>query len=241
MFKSKVFVAELIGTFILVTVGAYSAIYSGGQDLLMVALGHGLTLAVLVYVFGHISGSHVNPAVTFGLALQGVVEWGTAVVSYWLPQFLGSIGAAFMLKLFITPLSAEAVAGMASIGALNDVFPYHAMGLEVILTFFLVNTVLQTSVRVKDGVFSGLAIGLTYTIGILAGGPLSGGSLNPARTFGPAVFTGSWNDPMTYMIYFLGPLFGATLAVLVYQFISKEEEDIEEDDFDEVEDGEDEA
>ena len=143
MFKSKVFVAELIGTFALVTVGAYSAIYSGGQDLLVVALGHGLTLAVLVYTFGHISGSHVNPAVTFGLALQGVVDWGTAVVSYWIPQFLGAIGAAFMVNLFISPLSAEAVNGMATVGALNDAYPYHAMGLEVLLTFFLVNTVLH--------------------------------------------------------------------------------------------------
>jgi len=206
MFKSKVFVAEFIGTFALVTVGAYAAIYSGGQDLLMVALGHGLTLAVLVYTFGHISGSHVNPAVTFGLALQGAVEWGVAVVSYWIPQFLGAIGAAYMLKVFITPLSAEAVNGTATIGALNAAYPYHAMGLEVILTFFLVSTVLHTYVRIKDGAFAGLAIGFTYAIGVLAGLPLSGGSLNPARTFGPAVVTGSWNDPMTYMIYFLGPL-----------------------------------
>lgn len=236
MFNSKVFLAELIGTFALVTVGAYSVIYSGGQNLLMVALGHGLTLAVFVYAFGHISGTHVNPAVTFGLALQGVVDWGRAAVSYWIPQFLGAIGAAYMLKLFIAPLSAEAVNGIATIGALNESYPYHAMGLEVILTFFLVNTYLHTAVSGKGGMFSGLAIGLAYTIGILAGGPLTGASLNPARTFGPAVVTGSWNDPMTYMIYFLGPLFGATLAVLVYQFLSKEDEDFDEmDDIDEFE------
>jgi len=239
MFKSKVFVAELIGTFALVFVGAFSVIYAG-QNLLIVALGHGLTLAVFVYAFGYISGTHVNPAVTFGMALQGVVEWGTAVASYWIPQFLGAIGAAFMLKLFLAPLSTDAVAGMATIGALNDAFPYHAMGLEVILTFFLVNTYLHTVVSGKGGTFSGLAIGLAYAIGILAGGPLTGASLNPARTFGPAVVTGSWNDPMTYMIYFLGPLFGATLAVLVYQFLSKEDEEFEDleefDDDEEVED-----
>ena len=147
-----------------------------------------------------------------------------------------------MLKLFITPLSAQAVNGIATVGALNDAYPYHAMGLEVILTFLLMNTVLHTYVRENDNVFSGLAIGLTYAIGVLAGLPLSGGSLNPARTFGPAVVTGSWNDPMTYMIYFLGPLFGATLAVLVYQFLSKEDEEFEDlDEFDEDEDFEDEA
>ena len=234
MFNSKVFVAELIGTFAFVFVGAYTVIYSGGQDLLIVALGHGLSLAVLVYAFGYISGAHVNPAVTFALALQGVVDWGKAVVSYWIPQFIGALGAAFMVKLFVSPLSAEAFRGMASTGALNDAYPYHAMGLEVILTFFLVNTILHTAVSGKGGMFSGLAIGLTYAIGFLAGGPLTGASMNPARTFGPAVFTGSWNDPMTYMIYFLGPLFGATIAVLVYQFLGKEEEE-EVDEVEEVE------
>ena len=236
MFNSKVFVAELIGTFALVFVGAFAGIYSGGQDLVLVALAHGLTLAVFVYAFGHISGTHVNPAVTFGLALQGVVDWGKAVVSYWIPQFLGAIGAAYLLQVFIAPLSAEAVAGAATVGALTDPYPYHAMGLEVLLTFFLVNTILHTAVSGKGGMFSGLAIGLTLTIAILAGGPLSGASLNPARTFGPAVFTGTWNDPMTYMIYFLGPLFGATIAVLVYQFLSKEQEEMDDiDEVDEVE------
>ncbi|HKI52723.1 MAG TPA: aquaporin [Anaerolineales bacterium] len=235
MFNSKVFVAELIGTFAFVFVGAYSAIYSGGQDLLIVALGHGLTLAVFVYAFGHISGTHVNPAVTFGLALQGVVDWGKAVVSYWIPQFLGAIGAAFMVKTFVSPLSAEAANGMATIGALNEAYPYHALGLEVILTFFLMNTILHTVVSGKGGMFSGLAIGMTYTIGFLAGGPLTGASMNPVRTFGPAVFTGSWNDPMTYMIYFLGPLFGATIAVLVYQFLTKEDEGLDEYEVEEAE------
>ena len=227
MFKSKVFVAELIGTFALVFVGAFSGIFAG-QNLLIVALGNGITLAVIVYVYGHISGAHVNPAVTFGLALQGVVDWGKAAVSYWIPQFLGAIAAAFMVKTFLAPLSVDAVNGMASVGALNDAFPYHAMGLEVLLAFFLVNTYLHMSVSGKGGQFTGLAIGLTLSMAILGGGPLSGASLNPARTFGPAVITGSWNDPMTYMIYFLGPLFGATLAVVAYQFFNKEDEEFDD-------------
>lgn len=227
MFNSKVFVAELIGTFALVFIGASSGIVSGG-DLVAIALAHGLTIVVFVYAFGHISGTHINPAVTFGLALQGVVDWGTAAISYWIPQFLGAIGGAFMVKTFIAPLSAEAVAGTATAGALNAAFPYHAMGLEVILTFFLVNTILHTVVSGKGGQFAGLAIGLTLSIGILAGGPLTGASMNPARTFGPALFTNTWNDPMTYMIYFLGPLFGSTLAVVVYQFLNKSEEPMDE-------------
>ena len=227
MFNSKVFVAELIGTFALVFIGASSGIVSGG-DIVAIALGHGLTVAVFVYAFGHISGTHINPAVTFGLALQGAVDWGKALVSYWIPQFVGAIGGAFLVKAFIAPLSAEAVNGIATTGALNTAYPYHAMGLEMVLTFFLVNTILHTAVSGKGGMFSGLAIGLTLAIAILAGGPLTGASLNPARTFGPAIVTGSWKDPMIYMIYFLGPLFGATIAVLLYQFLNAEDMDDEE-------------
>ena len=223
----KVQLAEFVGTFALVFVGAFSGIYAQG-NLLVVALGHGLTLAVFVYVFGHISGAHLNPAVTFGFALQGVVDWGKAAVSYWIPQFLGAIAAAFTLKTLLDPLSAEAFRGMATIGALNDAYPSRAMGLEVLLAFFLVNTYLHMAVSGKGGNFSGLAIGLTLTIAIMAGGPLTGASLNPARTFGPAVFTDTWKEPMTYMIYFLGPLFGSTLAVLMYQFFSKENEELVE-------------
>ena len=223
MFNSKVFVAELIGTFALVFIGASSGIVSGG-NLVAIALAHGLTLAVFVYAYGHISGTHINPAVTFGLAFQGVVKWGEAVVSYWIPQFFGAIAAAFLLNTFITTVSAEAFAGAGTIGALTKDFPYHAMGVEALLTFFLVNTVLHTAVAGKGGQFAGLAIGLTLAIAILAGGPLTGASLNPARTFGPAIYTEpSFKDPFTYLIYFLGPLIGSTLAVLVYKFFSAEE------------------
>jgi MIP family channel proteins len=236
MFKSKVFLAEFIGTFALVFIGASSGIVTGG-NLVAIALAHGLTLAVFVYAYGYISGTHVNPAVTFGLALQGVVKWGEALVSYWIPQFVGAIAAAFLLKLFLDPLSAQAFAGAATTGALNADYPFYAMVVEVLLTFFLVNTVLHTAVGGKGGQLTGLAIGLTLTIAILAGGPLSGGSLNPARTFGPALFTGAWKDPMTYLIFFLGPLLGSLIAVAAYQFLSMEAKVVEdeEDEEDEVE------
>ena len=196
----------------------------------MIALAHGLTLAVFVYAYGHISGTHVNPAVTFGIALQGAVDWGKAVFSYWIPQFIGAIVAAFLLKTLLAqiPGAGEVFAAAETTGLLNSVNPYYAMGVEVMLTFFLVNTILHTAVSEKGGQFAGLAIGLTLAIAILAGGGFTGASLNPARTFGPAVFTDTWKEPMTYMIYFLGPLFGSTLAVLVYQFFSKENEELVE-------------
>jgi glycerol uptake facilitator-like aquaporin len=190
-------------------------------------------LGVLAYAYDHISGTHVNPAVTFGMALQGVVKWGEAVVSYWIPQFVGAIAAAFLLKFFLDPLSPQAFAGAVTTGALNTDFPLYAMVVEVILTFFLVNVVLHTFVGGKGGQLGGLVIGLTYAAAILGAGPLSGGSLNPARTFGPALLSGDWKTPTLYLIYFLGPLMGALIAVAAYQFFTAEpklaEEEMDED------------
>ena len=229
MFNSKVFIAELIGTFALVFIGASSGIVSGG-NVVAIALAHGLTIAVFAYAYGHISGTHINPAVTFGLALQGVTKWGEAAVSYWIPQFLGAIGAAFLLKTFVSTLSPDAFANAGTAGALSANFPYHAIGVELLLTFFLVNTILHTAIGGKGGQFAGLAIGMTLVVAILAGGPFTGASLNPARTFGPALFTGDYTNPMTYLIYFMGPLIGSTLAVMVYRFFTAERAEPEEED-----------
>ena len=224
MANPKVFVAEFIGTFALVFVGAAAGLYNVG--LLGVALAHGLTLAVFAYIYGHISGTHVNPAVTLGLAANGNIKWGDAVV-YWVAQLSGAALAAFLLKTFVTLIDANAVAGMATNGVLSADHAYYAMGVEALLTFFLVNTVLHAAVGGKAGPFAGWAIGTTLTIAILAGGPLTGASLNPARSFGPAIFTQAlkagtpdWQNPMLYLIYFLGPFVGAIVAVLLYQFLS---------------------
>jgi len=215
MFNKKVFVAELIGTFALTFFGAGAGI--AGAGLVGVALAHGLTLAVMAYVFGYISGTHINPAVTFGLALQGAVKWADAVVSYWIPQFLGAIIAAFLLQTFTGDIS-----GGATVGTLTKSAPIYAMIVEALLTFFLVNTILHTAVGGKGGQFTGLAIGLTLTVAILAGGPLTGASLNPARTFGPAVYTApDLSNVYTFVIYLFGPLIGSTLAVMAYQFFEE--------------------
>ena len=240
MANPKVFVAEFIGTFALVFVGAAAGLYNVG--LLGIALAYGLTLAVFAYVYGYISGTHINPAVTLGLAANGNIKWGDAAV-YWVAQFSGAALAAFLLRTLVSLIDPNAFAAAASNGVLNAEHPYYALGLEALLTFFLVNTVLHASVGGKAGPFAGLAIGLTYTIAILAGGPLTGGSLNPARSFGPAIFTQAlkegtpdWQNPMLYLIYFVGPFIGAIVAVLIYQFLSAptvtEEDEV---DFEEVE------
>src|SRR5215207_7352504 len=102
MFNYKVFVAELIGTFALVFVGASVGLYNAG--LLAIALAHGWTLAVFAYAFGHISGTHINPAVTFGLALNGTVKWTEALV-YWIAQFAGAALAAYALNAVVGKVS----------------------------------------------------------------------------------------------------------------------------------------
>lgn len=213
MFNPKVFLAEFIGTFALTFVGVAAGMSGGG--LVAVALAHGFTLAVFAYAFGHISGTHINPAVTFALALNGTVKWGEAAF-YWIAQFLGAIFAAFLLNTFTGDISAG-----ATVGSLTDKAPVFAMLVEAILTFFLVNTVLNTAISGKGGSFSPWAIGTTLAFAILAGGPLTGASLNPARTFGPAIFAApSLANVYTYVIYLFGPLIGAVLAVIVYNFLN---------------------
>lgn len=240
MASPKVFVAEFIGTFALVFVGAASAMYNVG--LLGIALAHGLTLAVFAYVYGHISGTHINPAVTLGHAANGNIKWSDAAV-YWVAQFSGAALAAFLLRMFVSLIDPNAFSAAATNGVLIAEHPYYAMGIEALLTFFLVNTVLHVSAGDKAGPFASLAIGLTYAVAILAGAPLAGGSLNPARSFGPAIFTQAlkegtpdWQNPMLYLIFFVGPFIGAIVAVLLYQFLSAPtvtEED--EADFEEME------
>jgi aquaporin Z len=217
MVNYKVFVAELIGTFALVFVGSAAAMYNAG--LLVIALAHGLTLAVFAYSLGHISGTHINPAVTFGLTLNGTVKWGEAAV-YWVAQFAGAVLAALVLHTVVGLVNAEAFGATQTTGILTERFPYYALGVEALLTFFLVTTVLHTAVAGKAGPMAGWAIGTTLTIAILAGGPLTGASLNPARSFGPAAVAGTARDGMLYLIYFVGPLLGSAVAVGGYKLLN---------------------
>src|SRR5688572_29082808 len=138
MFNLKVFLAEFIGTFALVFIGAGAGITGAG--LVAVALAHGLTIAVFVYAYGHISGTHINPAVTFALALNGTIKWGQAIF-YWIAQFAGSILAAYLLLNMVTPLGGD-ITGGGTVGALmaQDIpHPIIAMIVEAVLTFLLVN------------------------------------------------------------------------------------------------------
>ncbi|HUF40259.1 MAG TPA: aquaporin [Anaerolineales bacterium] len=207
---TKQFTAELIGTFTLVFVGAGAGAL-GEAGLVGVALAHGLALLAMVYVFGKISGAHINPAVTFGLALAGAIEWSKAIV-YWAAQLIGGALAAAVL-LFVLGGSES---GLGATVLSEGVTPVQGIVLEAVLTFFLVTTVLHAAVDGKAGDFAGVAIGLTLAFAILMGGPLTGASLNPARTFGPALFTGTLDQ---FWIYLVGTFTGAAAATAAFKAI----------------------
>ena len=236
MFNLKVFLAEFIGTFALVFIGVSVGVVNG-NNLVIVALAQGFVLAVFLYAYGNISGSHINPAVTFGLALNGTIKWLQAVF-YWIAQFAGAILAAFLLNYVLKTLGGTVDGGL-TVGYLTNPdaasTPNYmmAMAIEAILTFLLVNTYLHTVVAGKAGQLGGLAVGLTLAVAIMAGGPFTGGSLNPARTFGVAIFATptvqSIANPFLYVVYFVGPLLGATLAVLAYNyFVGITDEDLDD-------------
>jgi len=204
-------VAELIGTFALIFIGVGAINNNAG--LLGIAFAHGLTIAVMVSATAGISGGHLNPAVTFGLLVGKQIEARKAV-AYWVSQLLGAVIAGILLvNLLGSALhsGAEAVAGGTP--DLNNTGPVKGIVIEAVLTFFLVFVVYGTAVDPRAAKMGGLAIGLTVTLDILFGGPLTGAAMNPARTFGPAVASAHWNN---HLVYWIGPMLGGAVAGLVY-------------------------
>ena len=214
--------AEFIGTFALIFIGAGAgALGLGG--LVGVAFAHGLVILVFVYAYGHISGAHVNPAVTLGVWAAGKIDAGRAL-SYIVFQIAGGIVAAFALSWVLggtgTGLGVTALAhGLQVKDVTINVTPAIGVVLEAILTFFLANAVLNCAVSGKAGNLAGVGIGLTLTFCILMGGPLTGASLNPARSIGPAVATGNFAD---LWVYLAGPALGGVAAGLLYKFVFEE-------------------
>lgn len=208
MNKLAACLAEAIGTFALIFIGV-GAIHAANGDLLAIALAHGLTIAVFVSATGHISGGHLNPAVTFGALVGGKIDLSNAA-RYWASQLLGAAAAGFLcLMLFNRDI---VVAGTPALAA--DVTGMKGIVIEAIVTFFLVFVVYGTAIDARGPKIGGLAIGLTIVIGILFAGPLTGGAINPARVFGPALAASAWS---AHYVYWLGPLLGGGLAGLVYR------------------------
>jgi MIP family channel proteins len=221
------FVAEFVGTFALVFVGGASIMAAQAtrmeSGLIAVALAHGIILAVLVSATMRISG-HFNPAVTIGFLAARRIDAIMAGV-YVAAQILAAIVAAYALKSLLpealteaTRLGGQSIASEISIG--------QAIGLEAICTFFLMFVIFGTAVDPKAPRIAGLAIGFTIAAGILAIGPFTGGSFNPARSFGPAVVSGIFEGQA---VYWIGPIVGAVAAAVIYDtlFIRREREPVD--------------
>ena len=220
----KSYLAELIGTMVLVVGGVGTAVIAGDYvGFLGIALAFGLTLLFLVYAIGPISGCHVNPAVTIGLLATGKIRAKDAL-AYIVAQLIGGIlGAAIIFGIANgKPTYDRAVDGMGANGwdALSpDGYSMTAaFGAEVVLTFLLVFVVLAATDRIGTAALAGLAIGFTLAVCHLIGIPIDGTSVNPARSLGAAVFSGG--DALGQVwLFFVAPIVGGVIGALVYNIL----------------------
>ena len=216
------YIAEFIGTFALVLFGSMSVtLYASAGDnlgFLSVAFAHGLTLLILVYSIGPISGCHINPAVTIGAWIARKIS-SFAGVMYIIFQLLGA-ALAGVVHAAILPATPGNF-GIPTVASNNEPT---GLVIEAILTFFLVFTIFGTAMNPKSppGV-AGVAIGLALALGLIIGGPITGGALNPARWFGPALAANSLGQ---WWIYIFGPIIGGGLAAFLYStlFMKKEKD-----------------
>lgn len=228
----KKYVAEFIGTMVLTLFGCGSAALSGGIEgvlgVLGIAMAFGLSIVAMAYAIGDVSGCHINPAVSLGVFLNkgmSAKDFGC----YVLAQVLGGLAGAGILAGIISCTSLGTVAevglgtngyGEASYVGLNMA---GALIVEIILTFVFVLTILGVTAKAKTGTVAGLVIGLTLAFVHILGIPLTGTSVNPARSIGPAIFAGGTALAQVW-VFIVGPLIGAALAAYVYRMVCRTEE-----------------
>ena len=213
-------VAEVVGTFTLIFIGAGSIVAAsvaglgaGGAGLITVALAHGLAIGVMVSAVGHVSGGHFNPAVTVGAWVARRMTTGAAV-AYVVAQIAGGLLGALTLRL-VLPGSAWDPVTLGTPLVTPGIADWQAIAIEAILTFLLVWVVFATALDPEGsfGKIAGLAIGFTIAMDVLMGGPFTGAAMNPARSIGPAVVSGELTG---VWVYILGPVIGGTVAALLY-------------------------
>lgn len=221
----KKYIAECIGTFVLTLLGCGTAMFLGCDTpagVVGTAIAFGLTVIAMAYTIGSISGCHINPAITFAVALSGRMSWKDAC-GYWCGQLVGGILAGAVLLLLASTVNApdltgtlgsNAVAGAGGVGG--------AILVEAIATFIFVLVVLgSTDAKKGAGNLAGLAIGLTLVLVHLVCIRLTGTSVNPARSLGPAIFAGGTSLADVW-VFFAGPLIGAALSACVWKYLGKE-------------------
>lgn len=210
--------AEFLGTFALVFIGAGAILTdraTGGQvGLIGIALAHGLVLAIMISAAGRVSGGHFNPAVTVGFMATGRIG-GALGIGYIISQLLGGVVGGFFLKAIFVPEVQQAV-GLGTPVLAAGVSFGTGIFIELILTFFLVFAIFGNAVDSRGpNQLAGFGIGTVLIFDILMGGPLTGASMNPARTFGPALAGSVWSD---HLVYWIGPILGAVIAAWVYDY-----------------------
>ncbi len=210
----QVLLAEFIGTFALVFIGAAVVTTlsvtdnNGSGSVVVPALGHGLILMTMIFAFGAVSGGHFNPAVTIAMLVAGKIDI-MKTIFYWITQFAAAIVAAFLLSSLIS--SAPGLHFGQTIGVMTASDLAGSAILEGIATFLFVTVIYQVAVNGRAGNLAPIAIGFTLTAAILAIGVYTGASLNPARTLGPALVAGD----LSYVpAYFIGIFGGGILAGL---------------------------
>jgi MIP family channel proteins len=221
MANTKALTAEFIGTFFLCFAGI-AAILSNtpavgaGMGIVGIALAHGLALSVAVSAFGGVSGAHFNPAVTIGMLSTRRIKL-PAALSYIVVQLLGATVAALACKTIFPP-EATMAANLGIPLPASWVTPTTLITCEAILTFLLMTAIYGTAVdeRGKAVKIGGFGIGLTVTFDILAAGAVTGASMNPARSFGPALIQGDFQH---HICYWIAPIIGAVLAAQVYEHV----------------------
>jgi len=220
----RAWVAEAIATFALVFFGtisvtmAVTVLQAPSQltpaGLLLIGLTHGLSISLMIYAIGHVSGGHINPAVTIAMLVTRKINWANAV-GYVIFQLIGASLAAY-LHAAVLPIGRVVNFGLHQPGAVIGNSESTALLVEVILTFFLVFVVFGSAVSPKATPgWAGFAIGMTVAMDHFIGVPLTGASMNPARSFGPALVTGIWQS---HWLYWVGPIAGAILAGLLYEY-----------------------
>ncbi len=223
-------IAEMAGTFLFffVGIGAIGALaFVNGNNpvdpasaLVVTALAHGVTLAVLVSALGAVSGAHFNPAVTFAIWVSGQMPWRRGI-AYVLAQLIGAILAAWLLWAVIPSETFRANLGIPRL--FDGVTPIAGIIIEAVLTVILLIAVFGTAVDPRAPKVGGLAIGFAVAADILMGGALTGAAMNPARWFGPAAVTLNWENSYVWIV---GPLVGAGIAALMYRYLFLPEADL---------------
>jgi MIP family channel proteins len=214
-------IAELVGTFILVfggTAVAVAAILArptagGAYGSLAVALAFGLALAIVVASIGHVSGAHVNPAVTLGMAAAGKFPWNYTPV-YIGAQLVGAVLAALATWLTFGGAGARSEARLAATYPAQGVGDLQAFLVEILITFILVFVVMAVATDERaPAAIAPIAVGFALAVGVFIAGPVTGGSVNPARSLGPMLVAG---DLTSVWLYILGPIIGGVLGAVLY-------------------------